>query len=218
MSPNEINTPNDASNTGKTSKLRKRPMLLAATALALIALPVGIASAHMYGGGHGSGQGYHDRGGHMGYHMGGGRKGDGRHEGFGKRGHHGQFMGRMFDELDADGDGKVTAEEITAARTERFSKIDADGDGQISLKEVAALKDAVREARKNMMAARRLNGASGFVAADTDGNGTISAEEFAAMPNRMLERLDADGDGAVTKDEIRDQFGKGRGPRGPRGE
>ena len=121
MSPNEINTPNDASNTGKTSKLRKRPMLLAATALALIALPVGIASAHMYGGGHGSGQGYHDRGGHMGYHMGGGRKGDGRHEGFGKRGHHGQFMGRMFDELDADGDGKVTAEEITAARTERSS-------------------------------------------------------------------------------------------------
>ena len=114
MSPNEINTP-------KTSRLRKRPLLLTAAAVALLALPVGIASAHMKGGdGDGQRYGYHDRGGHMGghggYHMGGGRHGDGgmrgpgRHHGEGMRGgdhhgHRGEFMGRMFDDPDADGDG-----------------------------------------------------------------------------------------------------------------
>ena len=220
MSPNEINTHENR----KTSTLRKRPFLLAAAAIALIALPAGIASAQMRnGGGYGQGYGAQDCNGSGGYRMGGGggrfggngMRGPGRYHGYGMRG--GQ-RGQMFDQLDANGDGKVTAEEITAARSARFAAIDSNGDGQVSLKEVAALKDAMRTARGNMMAARRLNGANGFVAADTDGNGTISAEEFAAMPNRMLDRFDADGDGAVTKDEIRDQFGKGRGPRGTRSE
>lgn len=217
MSPDAIKTPE----TKKFLKSRKLALMLGAAAVAIVALPLGDAFADMRGGGYGKGyghgHGYHQRADRGDCDRGGRRGGMHRH---GR--HHGDmrggFAGRMFDELDADDDGKVTKEEVAAKRAERFTAIDANGDGEVSLAEIAALEEAAREARRNLRAARRIGSARGFVAADADGNGTISADEFAAMPQRMFDRFDSDGDGAVSKDELRDRFGKGRSPRGPRSE
>lgn len=108
--------------------------------------------------------------------------------------------GPMFDfaTVDADKDGKITKEELMAYRQSRLAGTDADGDGLISAEELAAHM-------KSEMAARIDERAKARVAAqDVNGDGKLSAEELVArpMPMRMFDRLDADGDGAVSEDEL----------------
>lgn len=62
-------------------------------------------------------------------------------------------------------------------------------------------------------------GVSSLVPAlDTDGDGAVSAKEMKAAPG-ALKKLDKNGDGKLTEDEVRPEFGgrEGRGPEG-RGE
>ncbi len=129
----------------------------------------------------------------------------------GGRGHRAEAM---FDRADANGDGKVTLEEMTAARGEMFSRIDTNGDGLIT---EAELEAQGREKAKKR-AARMLE------RMDQNGDGAISAEEFAELSERragrMFERIDANGDGAIDKAELEEMKSKGRrhgkGPRGNR--
>jgi hypothetical protein len=53
-----------------------------------------------------------------------------------------------------------------------------------------------------------------LAALDTDGDGEISAAEVAAAPT-ALKKLDKDGDGRLSEDDVRINFGPGRG-RGER--
>ncbi len=79
-----------------------------------------------------------------------------------------------------------------------FETLDADGDGLITQAEL----DAQREAR--------------FAALDSDGNGQITLEEFTASAQmrseeraaRMFARLDADGDGALSRDVLEMRGGR----------
>lgn len=124
--------------------------------------------------------------------------------GHGWRGwHHGPGGGRayeMFDNFDANGDGEVTAAEVEQVRNERFSQFDADGDGSLSLEEYQALwMDAMRERMVDR-----------FQRHDDDGDAMVTAEEFAEPFGRIVRRLDRDGDGAVTMDEVREHV-RGRG-------
>ncbi len=68
----------------------------------------------------------------------GGRDAAGQH-------HHGHFMARMMEMMDADGDGLVSEREFTDAHRERFVRMDTDGDGQLSSAEVAAHHEQMRE-------------------------------------------------------------------------
>lgn len=149
---------------------------LAAVALLLgataIAVP-GIAAARDWGRMHGG-------------MMGGGMMGGG-------------MMGDFdFATVDADKDGKITQAEIDAHRRASVTGLDADADGFISKEEMTAHVTARMQEHVAAMVAQR------FTAQDLDGDGRLGAAEMMAPPAfaRMFDRVDADGDGAVTEEEI----------------
>lgn len=56
-----------------------------------------------------------------------------------------KFLDRMFSKRDANGDGQLTLDEMTAGRAGKmFERADADGDGQISKAEFDAAREAGR--------------------------------------------------------------------------
>ena len=112
----------------------------------------------------------------------------------------GPGAGPMFDfvTLDADKDGKVTKAEITAARTARVTAADANSDGKLSVDEIAALQMARMAERANDRATRMV------AEMDVDGDGMLTVSELIVrpMPDRMFDRLDADGDEAISQAEV----------------
>ncbi|MFT3811546.1 MAG: EF-hand domain-containing protein [Micropepsaceae bacterium] len=111
-------------------------------------------------------------------------------------GHHGK-RGEMFERLDADKDGKVTAEEARAGGSRLIDRADRNGDGVITPDEAPRLFERI----------------------DADGDGRITAEEFAAISAARVMRADADGDGVVTKaeaDAAREKMKALKGKRGGR--
>jgi Ca2+-binding EF-hand superfamily protein len=114
-----------------------------------------------------------------------------------------QMPGEMFFEAaDADGDGKVTAEEFQQYRAERASGLDADGDGKISKEELTAHYERMANARIAAMVDRQI------ARLDLDGDGMIGVGELAVGletgggGSRLFAAADADGDGAVTREEF----------------
>ena len=78
------------------------------------------------------------------------------------------------------------------ARTRDFETVDADGDGQLSADEYRDMRATARASRQREMFARL----------DENDDGALTPEEFPSMVDR-LRALDADGDGLVTRDEMR---------------
>lgn len=78
------------------------------------------------------------------------------------------------------------------ARSRDFETADSDGDGQLSADEYGDMPATLKAARQREMFAR------------LDGNedGVLTPEEFPSMVSR-LQALDADGDGLVTREEMR---------------
>ncbi|MGD9508102.1 MAG: EF-hand domain-containing protein [Geminicoccaceae bacterium] len=127
--------------------------------------------------------------------------------GGGPRGPGGSGLIKQFDTND---DGKLTQAEIDAARQARLEQFDADKNGALSLEEYQALwLDAMQRA---MVRA--------FQANDADGDGSVTIVEFQARFADIVEDLDRNGDGEITRDELRRRGHEGRrgwGPRGPHG-
>jgi hypothetical protein len=123
-----------------------------------------------------------------------------------------------FDEMDTDGDGKITAEEMQAHANLRFDTADTNGDGFVDAAELQAHMLAQATARMQDRSARMIE------RLDTDKDGKLSPEEMRSGPRggdrfeRMLKRLDTDGDGAISREEMeaaRAAWSE-RGPRGDR--
>ncbi len=123
--------------------------------------------------------------------------------------------GMVFSELDLDGDGALTLQEMQGAAEGRWARADADDDGLVTRDELIAQAMAQAETRIDQM----------FERADTDGDGAISTAEIEAMREarrvarmeRMFERVDADGDGNVTEaefDAMVERMGERHGDRG----
>ena len=113
------------------------------------------------------------------------------------RGDHGK-RGQAFERLDADKDGKVTAEEAKAGSSRFIERADQNGDGVITPDEAPRLFERI----------------------DADGDGKITPEEFAAISAARVMRADADGDGVVTKaeaDAAREKMKAQRGKHRERG-
>jgi hypothetical protein len=111
---------------------------------------------------------------------------------------------------DTNGDGKVSKEEAAALHDQHqgdwFDKIDANKDGFLTEDEVRQARDA----RRDHMRAR---GEERFKEADINSDGQISLDEAQAKMPRLAERfntLDADKNGMLSKEELKQGMGRGR--------
>lgn len=144
-----------------------------------------------------------------------------------------------FAELDADGNGLITEEDLTARAAARFAEADTDGNGSVTLEELTAaftakanerLADAEDKPSDLQVAARAERMAERMIErGDADDNGTLEAAEMQPKGGfgRMIDKLDTDDDNAVSEaefDEMKDrreammerrgQKGDRHGPRG----
>ena len=103
-----------------------------------------------------------------------------------------------FAELDANGDGQVTAEELAALRSNRFDAQDTNGDGLLSVDEMtaAAVKRASERAAKHIERMMKKR--------DANGDGQISLAELPGQgrSEKMLKHMDENGDGTLSADEF----------------
>jgi Ca2+-binding EF-hand superfamily protein len=118
----------------------------------------------------------------------------GDHHGW--RGHrgHGDMAARVFKRLDANGDGKISADEFAAAGQRLFSAADGNKDGILT----------PRELRRGARMARQQFSGHGMMALDANHDGTISKDEFLAFPDRIFARLDKNHDGKLDASEMAD--------------
>ena len=130
----------------------------------------------------------------------------------------GQMAMERFETLDADGDGSVTAEEMSAHRAAQIAGLDADGDGFLTAEELNAHFNA-QSAERNARRVERMMERSDF-----DGDGKIGAAEMmlnaggAQMGERFFDRADVDGDGAVSREEAEAMLAQMAERRNNRGE
>lgn len=99
----------------------------------------------------------------------------------------------LFEQLDSNGDGKLTAEEAKQSRGERLDRFDSNGDGRLALSE---FEGAWLEAMRTRMV-------RAFQSLDRDGDGQVTEAEYRRPVTRKLQRMDREGDGAVTRAEMR---------------
>lgn len=112
-----------------------------------------------------------------------------------------------FSKADANDDGVVTVEEMTARRAAEIAALDADGDGFVTAEEMVDRTRGVMQARMLERAQRRLE------RLDADDDGRLAVSELPEPPfDRIFAAIDADGDGAVTEAEF-EAFAALRGGR-----
>ncbi|MEO7689318.1 MAG: EF-hand domain-containing protein [Sphingomonas sp.] len=97
--------------------------------------------------------------------------------------------GGMMMRADTNGDGNISRTEFTAQAEARFARMDKNGDGFISADEMGG-----RSGR---------GPGGGLMAADTDQDGKISRAEFVAQSTERFAKLDSNGDGQISGDEMK---------------
>ena len=98
--------------------------------------------------------------------------------------------GKHWDKLDADGDGKISLNEMSERQREFFADADADGNGALSKEEMRAHRTGKRGERR----AERFG--------DADGDGSITRAEYDAASADRFSKLDENGDGVISEDEM----------------
>ena len=137
-------------------------------------------------------------------------------------------------EFDRNGDGKLSKEELPERMQGLLARGDADKDGFLTKEELKKMAEAQSSAGSGRPGEGRMGERGGrpegpggregggrmvtpaMAALDADGDGTISADEISNAP-AALKKLDKNGDDKLTEDEVRPNFGGGRGPGGPGG-
>ena len=112
----------------------------------------------------------------------------------------------MMMRADTNGDGNISRAEFTAQAEARFARMDKNGDGFITADEMSG-----RSGR---------GPGGGLMAADTDQDGKISRAEFMAQSSERFAKLDTNGDGQISGDEMKammERMREGRRMGGRRG-
>ncbi|MBM3501191.1 MAG: hypothetical protein FJX74_21280, partial [Armatimonadetes bacterium] len=107
----------------------------------------------------------------------------------------GRFIDKLFERFDANQDGKLTKEELPAQFAEKLMQADADGDGAVTKEELQAAREKLGPRPGATVLFRHF---------DKDGDGRLAASEVPQVAQERLLQADADGDGGVTPEEIRD--------------
>ena len=100
--------------------------------------------------------------------------------------------------MDVNGDGKVTQSEFTNARVTMMMRSDANKDGKLSKAELEA----------GMAAMRKGGGGAGkgggmmFGMMDANKDGFLTRPEIEKMIGRRFQRIDVNGDGALSSSEM----------------
>lgn len=122
--------------------------------------------------------------------------------GMGRGGRHGMGSGLgLLRRADTDKDGVITKEEVAALADRNFALWDWNKDGVIDQADRDALrKEMVEYAAKRM--AHRMGAGP---------NGKVTREQFQTKATERFARMDLNGDGQLTRDELP---GRGHGKRG----
>ncbi len=132
-----------------------------------------------------------------------------------------------FEKMDANKDGRLTLDEIQAAHqaraAARFAEKDTNKDGKLSRSEVPKMPDEVfarldtnkdGSLTPDELAKRgehfRGHAEKHFQHVDANGDGAISKDEALAAADKRFARMDANGDGIVTQDEIQSHHEHGK--------
>ena len=110
----------------------------------------------------------------------------------------GQRLEQMFARRDANRDGFLTQAELGERGGRLLERRDANQDGRLSLAELQAPR---QRAERGPRPGRGQGGM--FARLDADGNGVLTRAEFDAQLRVRFERLDSNRDGFITRDERR---------------
>jgi Ca2+-binding EF-hand superfamily protein len=89
----------------------------------------------------------------------------------------GRPLERLFQRMDANGDGVVTADEAQAFEQRLFARLDANHDGVLTLDEFTARR-AGRQAATDRPQNPERSRSRRIAAADTNGDGRVTADEL----------------------------------------
>jgi len=144
------------------------------------------------------------------------------------------FKNQRFAKLDTNGDGLLSKDEMDARgdsrkarkeahRQEQLEKFDTNLDGELNDAERTVMKAERDEKRSEMKAQRSEMKAqrkdkkakrSKRPKIDANDDGLISFDEHMAVSEQLFTRMDADGDGVLTKGEGKKRKGKRGNKRG----
>ena len=142
---------------------------------------------------------------------------------------------QMFDQMDANKDGKLDPADRAAHEGQMFDRLDTNKDGAISRAEFGAAHQGGVAGHGDMMRGDMPGGAAGkhggamhggghggmgmmmLKMADTNKDGTVSRDEFVATHAKHFDMMDANHDGKLTKAERQTAHDKMRAMHGKRG-
>ena len=108
----------------------------------------------------------------------------------------GGMPARLLDR-DANGDGRISRDEVPERMERIFGRLDANGDGFIDEDELEGMASRPRMQR--------------FLESDENGDGRLSRDELPEQMRQRFERMDANGDGYIDREELEVMFERIRG-------
>lgn len=124
----------------------------------------------------------------------------------GQQGRGGNRMAMMVKRFDTDGDGTISAQEWVAGQKKTFARLDANGDGKLDAKELEALGGGQRGGRGQGQPGRGGDPAAMaqqfFKRMDKNGDGAVTVDEVNERMKPRFAQMDSDGDGKLTLDEF----------------
>lgn len=103
-----------------------------------------------------------------------------------------------FDRADANHDGHLDRDEFTADARTQFARMDADKLGHLTSDVLERQREPYRQSGRNIQS----SGADPVMSADTNFDMKVTREEFLKQSSETFDRLDANHDGMIARDEL----------------